>query len=769
MSIFFKEVTIENYKFFKTIENYKFFKNKKIPNEERGSGLTVELNVPNGKRGRGLTVLIGDNGTGKTSILEAISILDYPANIDGSEFPNRQSLIKISAIKVEVIEGKVFSSTTIETTAKIIAETCHAFSRKGRIFQKPPDLKNVSILLFCRNKRKEISVSGYRTAFRKIIDELNRCFDKSIRDIERNTNTSELEKVRKELEALFSEQKDILQNFFSELEEYQEGVMKDVRQKIKEYEEKFKKMEIDDHRIEYYYNHDRLAIQIDEMIRAYFQKRNELVTRFVSDCKKRIFIQKLGGLITGHDILIRITEYGEPITGSLNENDILISRKLGELITGFLNEDDILIKIQKLGEELIDRNHLSYWELTDTSYIPHCGLTDRNHLSHQELTNLNYIPYWKKREKLLKYFNEIAEIPLSKYFRAYEELHHIFLQIPRLLNKKYMYKNEKYAHIAEKFENIHKIAPFNLLSHFGETSLALNTDTLLSQIDISNLGSGVQMLAGLLILKHILEPSKTKKENEEDGEIKSTNFIYLIDEPELHLHPEAQNALMELLLEESKTKQIVISTHSIELISRIFRPIRTTDKAQKQNSKSGDTEDNAQSQDQNNKSEDTETKSHAPVKFYLCKRNDNGKIELTEPLPESSDYPYPLSRGAIAFHAFGICTTDFHNELYGYLYSLYEPETQKEKYKTEMFDKELEKYKKMQIKRWIEISNKSYDVTICTYIRHSIHHPENNKNAPYTDDELKFSIEGLIEIIRKRKKAEKTNREEPTESGQANN
>ena len=39
------------------------------------------------------------------------------------------------------------------------------------------------------------------------------------------------------------------------------------------------------------------------------------------------------------------------------------------------------------------------------------------------------------------------------------------------------------------------------------------------------------------------------------------------------------------------------------------------------------------------------------------------------------------------------------------------------------------------------------DFTLQTYIRNSIHHPENDKNAPYTEDELRNSIIKMTQII----------------------
>jgi energy-coupling factor transporter ATP-binding protein EcfA2 len=89
----------------------------------------------------------------------------------------------------------------------------------------------------------------------------------------------------------------------------------------------------------------------------------------------------------------------------------------------------------------------------------------------------------------------------------------------------------------------------------------------LAQIPVAKLGSGIEMVFTLHLLRAISEQSKG-------------SVIYLIDEPELSLHPQAQRKLLELLVEESTTKQVVIATHSSHfvdpsLITKIVR-FRTT-------------------------------------------------------------------------------------------------------------------------------------------------------------------------------------------------
>jgi energy-coupling factor transporter ATP-binding protein EcfA2 len=104
---------------------------------------------------------------------------------------------------------------------------------------------------------------------------------------------------------------------------------------------------------------------------------------------------------------------------------------------------------------------------------------------------------------------------------------------------------------------------FSLQWPFANAFFASREPRSLAQIPVSKLGSGIEMVFALHLLRAISEQSKG-------------SIIYLIDEPELSLHPQAQRRLLELLVEESGSKQIVIATHSAEfvdpsLITRIVR------------------------------------------------------------------------------------------------------------------------------------------------------------------------------------------------------
>lgn len=93
----------------------------------------------------------------------------------------------------------------------------------------------------------------------------------------------------------------------------------------------------------------------------------------------------------------------------------------------------------------------------------------------------------------------------------------------------------------------------NLKEPFSEAFFALVNDVNLTQIPLEDLGSGIELLFSILFLRQIANQSKG-------------TIIYCIDEPELSLHPQWQKSFFEILIEESKTKQVFIATHSLHFI-----------------------------------------------------------------------------------------------------------------------------------------------------------------------------------------------------------
>lgn len=163
--------------------------------------------------------------------------------------------------------------------------------------------------------------------------------------------------------------------------------------------------------------------------------------------------------------------------------------------------------------------------------------------------------------------------------------------------------------------------------------------------------------------------------------------ILLIDEPEIHLHPPAQiNLLKELIQITSNSKNNIVffATHSNYMIDK-----------------------------------ENLNRSYKVIKID----NEYTKIERLQ--DRKTTY------SEVNFEVFEICTNDYHNELYGYLEDV-------EKLKLDSLSKS---------KSWInEKSKKTEKVSLPTYIRHSIHHPENTSNKKFTELELKKSILQLRQL-----------------------
>jgi predicted ATP-dependent endonuclease of OLD family len=231
----------------------------------------------------------------------------------------------------------------------------------------------------------------------------------------------------------------------------------------------------------------------------------------------------------------------------------------------------------------------------------------------------------------------------------------------------------------------------DLLHPFSNAFFAMRENDSLTQIKTRDLGSGIEMILTLLLLKNIAEESKG-------------SIIYLIDEPELHLHPKAQEKLLNLLFEESKEKQIFVSTHS----PYIFKNCLSKN-----------------------------------VGLLLFCRDGNNKININNAQDkEWGLFPWSPSWGEINYNAFDLPTVEFHNELYGYL------QEKVEKIRIDDFDQYLRNKKGISDIKKYNRNGQEKEMTLCTYIRNQIHHPENKENIQFTMDELKRSIDLLMDLVK---------------------
>jgi len=75
--------------------------------------------------------------------------------------------------------------------------------------------------------------------------------------------------------------------------------------------------------------------------------------------------------------------------------------------------------------------------------------------------------------------------------------------------------------------------------------------------DLELKGDGIQSLTAISLLRHATETS-----------LKGRNLILAIEEPESHLHPGAIHKLAEVLQEIAASQQVIVTTHSQELVDR---------------------------------------------------------------------------------------------------------------------------------------------------------------------------------------------------------
>ncbi len=192
---------------------------------------------------------------------------------------------------------------------------------------------------------------------------------------------------------------------------------------------------------------------------------------------------------------------------------------------------------------------------------------------------------------------------------------------------------------------------------------------------LENKGSGFQRAVMLSMLQVLSKVSLTKTDS---------NIVLCIDEPELNLHPKAQEKLIQAIHKLSENIQVIVTTHSPYVLKHY------------------------------NKGSD---------KVYVFRNNTKAKVEELDKL---SVLPFGPTLAEIQYFAYKLTPNDLHNELYGYLESesrLAFPDS----------------------KIWYnEKLNKNEDVSLQKYIRHSIHHPENKRNAKPTDEEIKKSIEEMM-------------------------
>lgn len=161
------------------------------------------------------------------------------------------------------------------------------------------------------------------------------------------------------------------------------------------------------------------------------------------------------------------------------------------------------------------------------------------------------------------------------------------------------------------------------------------------------------------------------------------SIVYAIEEPEISQHPDHQRALVESLIALSLTSntQILLTTHSPEIVKKLeFKNIRLISK-------------------------------ELPIIRGV----------------KSKELPYP-SLNEVNYLAFDEVTLDYHNELYSFI-----------EYHNLLSEFIVEKPTRNYIKKTREREVVTA-INLSQYIRHQIHHPENDFNKRFSIDELQTSV-----------------------------
>jgi len=279
---------------------------------------------------------------------------------------------------------------------------------------------------------------------------------------------------------------------------------------------------------------------------------------------------------------------------------------------------------------------------------------------------------------------------------------------------------ETFEKISDNLKPIEKKIQDKLLEQYGETEVKFNftlpeiTDFLKSgnialsengiQTTSTEKGTGMQRALALSLIQVYADITSVS-----DDET-SKPIMFFIDEPETFLHPQAQSKLLDALEKISLKSQVFIVTHSPYLLKKYKKETHSLNIFSKE----------------------------------------KGFNKITEGVELDLFGRSSPTWGEINYRAFGFLSVEFHNELYGFIQAkavLGDTNNEKE----ENFDQYLFSTGILKNKNWIPVRGGSVQPiksrTLPTYIRNTIHHPENTQNVMYTEDELKISIESLIALI----------------------
>jgi len=294
-----------------------------------------------------------------------------------------------------------------------------------------------------------------------------------------------------------------------------------------------------------------------------------------------------------------------------------------------------------------------------------------------------------------------AHITTSEYREFQDSFNSVFNNPDSELRQKIAVVEQKVQRIfTEQFgqADIHfRFDELKIDSFFKSASIFIDDGV---DIPMSEKGNGMQRSVALALLQVYAEELA---HDEERGQTKP--FYLFIDEPELCLHPKGQTKLLEALLEISKTKQVFLTTHSPYFLV---------------------------------------TPHLSNVGLFIFRKD--GISNIVEDASLEPMFPWSPTWGEINFKAYKLPTVELHNELYGRL------QDKNGKFSERDFEQWINAQGIQFSKHWARVNSdgtvrQPYPVSLQTFIRNHIHHPENRQNTLYTEDELKQSIEEMIRLL----------------------
>lgn len=230
-------------------------------------------------------------------------------------------------------------------------------------------------------------------------------------------------------------------------------------------------------------------------------------------------------------------------------------------------------------------------------------------------------------------------------------------------------------------------------------SVSINSD---NEIPLNKRGSGVKRLVLISFFRAEVDRRKADPKNTNRG------VIYAIEEPETSQHVKMQKMMIDSLktLSQQSEVQVILTTHSSFVVKQL-------------------TYDN----------------------IRVIKEDNGGRL-IEKPSPSMLSY---ASLNEINYTSFGDYSEEYHNELYGQIQA-YAMSIDSKYSKEKEFENWLVVQGMTQSKQWKRIANgvvqPAYNVTLQTFVRNTIHHPENRENGGYSHQELATSIVEMRDFIR---------------------